>query len=121
MIKKEDLLKRPNYLLTKYQNEIYRQLIEYKETNGISQSEIAKKLDVSDAYVSQVFNGEFNFTLKKIIEIGLMIGKIPTLNFVDINKYIADSDNNFSGTIIHLTNKKAVNNESPSNYKSIAA
>ena len=53
-----------------------------EEEPGITQRELAKKLGVSDAYVSQVLNGKFNFTLKKLIELGLAIGKIPKIKFV---------------------------------------
>ena len=87
MFSKEELLKRPNYLLTKYQNEIYRQLVDYIQTNNLTQKEVAESLGVSSAYVSQVLNGNFNFTLKKLIEIGLMIGKIPALEFVDFSEF----------------------------------
>jgi len=93
MIKREQLLKRPNYLLTKYQNEIYRQLVEYMKERKISQSEIAQKLDVSNSYVSQILNGDFNFTLKKIIELALMIGKVPHIEFLSITDYWLKEDN----------------------------
>ena len=48
-----------------------------------TQKDVAERLGVSSAYVSQVLNGNFNFTLKKLIEIGVMIGKVPALEFVD--------------------------------------
>jgi transcriptional regulator with XRE-family HTH domain len=69
-------------LLTLYQNEIFREVHSYMQENGITQKELAKKLGVSDAYVSQILNGKFNFTLKKLIELGLAIGKIPKIKFV---------------------------------------
>ena len=87
MSKKKKLLDRPNYLLTRYQNEIYRQLVEYMEKNKLSQRDVAKALNVSDAYISQVLHGEFNFTLKKLIELALFIGKAPMLSFVDKDEY----------------------------------
>jgi transcriptional regulator with XRE-family HTH domain len=87
MFSKEELLKRPNYLLTKYQNEIYRQLVEYMQVNNLTQRDVAERLGVSGAYVSQVLNGNFNFTLKKLIEIGLMVGKIPALEFVNVSEF----------------------------------
>ena len=87
MFSKEELLKRPNYLLTKYQNEIYRQLVDYIQSNNLTQKDLAKSLGVSNAYVSQLLNGDFNFTLKKLIEIGLMIGRVPALEFVDIAEF----------------------------------
>lgn len=87
MLSKDELLRHPNYLLTKYQNEIYRQIIGYIEEKKITQKELAQKLGVSNAYMSQIINGNFNFTLKKLIELALAIGKVPVLEFSDINSY----------------------------------
>ncbi len=87
MINKKELLTRPDYLLTKYQNEIYRQLVSYMEQNQLTQKDIAEQLGVSNAYVSQILNGNFNFTLKKLIELGLLIGKVPSIQFVDVADY----------------------------------
>ncbi|GEM_PF-1569448 len=86
MLTKKELLKYPNYLIKKYQNEIYRQLVDYMEKNKLSQKDIAKKLKVSSAYVSQILNGNFNFTLSKLIELGLLMGKIPVIEFADISE-----------------------------------
>jgi transcriptional regulator with XRE-family HTH domain len=80
MFTQEELLESPAYLLTLYQNEIFREVHGYMQEKGITQKELAKKLGVSDAYVSQILNGKFNFTLKKLIELGLAIGKPKQIN-----------------------------------------
>jgi len=82
MFTQEELFESPTYLLTIYQNEIFREVHGYMQAKGMTQKELAKKLRVSDAYVSQILNGKFNFTLKKLIELGLAIGKIPKIKFV---------------------------------------
>lgn len=87
MFTKEELPEGPQYLLTKYQNEIYHELMEYMQSNNLTQKEVAKKLGVSNSYVSQVLNGHFNFTLKKLIEIGLMMGKVPVPGFLEFSAY----------------------------------
>jgi predicted transcriptional regulator len=87
MISNQELEKYPNYLLSTYQLEIYRQLREYMDAQGLSQTDVAKKLNVSNPYVSQILNGNFNFTLKKLIELGLMIGKIPAIDFISFDEY----------------------------------
>jgi transcriptional regulator with XRE-family HTH domain len=87
MLSKKELLKDPNYLLSTYQLEIYRQILLYKKENDLTQKELANKLNVSDAYISQILNGNFNFTLKKLIELGLMMGKIPHIEFIDEKEY----------------------------------
>ena|SRR6218665_163090 len=87
MFTKEELLEGPEYLLTKYQNEIYHELLGYMRSNNLTQKDIAKKLGVSNSYVSQALNGHFNFTLTKLIELGLMMKKVPTLEFLEFNAY----------------------------------
>ncbi len=85
MISKEKLLKQPNYLLSKYQAEIYRQLSAFMKENKLSQKQVAKKLGVSNSYVNQILKGNFNYTLKKLVEISLLIGKVPSLEFISFN------------------------------------
>jgi transcriptional regulator with XRE-family HTH domain len=87
MISKDKLLKHPNYLLSKLQAELYRQLTSYMEKHNLSQKKVAKKLGVSTSYVNQIINGNFNFTLKKLIELSLHIGMVPTIEFVKIEDY----------------------------------
>jgi transcriptional regulator with XRE-family HTH domain len=92
---KEQLLEKPNYLLTKYQQEIFRQVKTYIDENKLTQKDFAKHLGVvsgkpegvSEAYVSQLLNGNFNFTLKKLIELGIAIGKVPVMNFENVADY----------------------------------
>jgi transcriptional regulator with XRE-family HTH domain len=57
------------------------------DANQLSQTDLALKLKVSSAYISQILNGNFNFTLKKLIEIGIVIGKVPALSFVEPKEY----------------------------------
>ena len=87
MFSKEELLKRPNYQLTVNFILILSQQVDYIQSNNLTQKDVAERLGVSSAYVSQVLNGNFNFTLKKLIEIGLMVGKIPAIEFVDFTEF----------------------------------
>jgi transcriptional regulator with XRE-family HTH domain len=103
MLSKKELLATPSYLLTKYQNEIYRQLVSYMDSNNLTQKEVAERLGVSGSYISQVLNGNFNFTLKKLIELGLMIGKVPYFEFVGIDEFwIKERDATIVSTTISV-------------------
>ncbi len=86
-VENNDLLNYPNYLLSTYQLEIYRQLGLYMEEHNLKSKDIAAKLAVSNSYVSQIMRGNFNFTLKKLIELGLAIDKVPYLEFISKMEY----------------------------------
>lgn len=85
MLKKEKIIQTPEYWLESIQNELYNHVSAYMEKEGLNQSDLAKKLGVTKGYISQVLNGNFNFTLKKLIELSLSIGMIPNLQFKNIH------------------------------------
>ena len=80
MLKHEELVNRPEYWLETIQNKIFRQVKEYLRVNNMTQSQLAVQLGVSKGYVSQIMKGEFNYTLKKLIELSLAIGKVPVID-----------------------------------------
>ena len=81
MIKHEELVNRPEYWLETIQNEIYRQVAFYLKDSNMTQTQLAMQLGVTKGYISQVMKGEFNYTLKKLIELSLAIGKAPVVTF----------------------------------------
>lgn len=87
---REELLRSPEYWFENAQNELYRQVVEYKEKKGINQTELAEELGVTKGYVSQILKGEFNYTLKKLIEISLAVGKIPQIEYKTVADVIAE-------------------------------
>ena len=87
---REDILKSPEYWFEFAQNELYRQVVEYKEVKRINQTELAEELGVTKGYVSQILKGEFNYTLKKLIEISLAVGKVPQIEYKPIEDIIQE-------------------------------
>lgn len=81
MLEQENLVRSPEYWLETIQNEIYRQVSAYLKDNNMTQSQLAIQLGVSKGYISQVMKGEFNYTLKKLIELSLAVGKTPLVVF----------------------------------------
>jgi transcriptional regulator with XRE-family HTH domain len=86
MLKHEELIKTPEYLLEIIQNELYRRVDNYMKTENINQTQLAQKLGVSKGYISQILNGGFNHTLKKLIDLSISIGLVPKVDFVPINE-----------------------------------
>jgi len=81
MITREELIKTEEYWFERIQNEIFRQVDSYLKENQLTQTQFAEQLGVSKGYVSQIMKGEFNYTLKKLIELSLAVGKAPVLDF----------------------------------------
>jgi transcriptional regulator with XRE-family HTH domain len=92
MLTRKELLATPEYWFEQAQNELYRQVIEYMETEGINQTQLAEKLGVSKGYISQVLKGEFNYTLKKLIELSMAVGKVPKIEYQAIDDVIAEGN-----------------------------
>ncbi len=92
MFTREELLRSPEYWFEDAQNELYRQVIEYKERKGINQTQLAEELGVSKGYVSQILKGEFNYTLKTLIDISLAIGIVPKIEYKSIESVIEEDN-----------------------------
>ncbi len=92
MITREELLKSPEYWFENAQNDLFSQVTEYMEKEGINQNQLADRLGVTKGYVSQILKGEFNYTLKKLIEISLAIGKVPQIEYKTIADIISEDN-----------------------------
>jgi len=90
MIKRDELLRTEEYWFETLQNEIYRMVSEYIQKEGINKVQLAKKIGVSKSYISQILNRNFNYTLKKMIELSLALEKAPAFEFKNLEQYIQD-------------------------------
>ena len=88
MLKREVFVRKPEYWLETIQNEIFRQVTAYLKDNNMTQNQLADQLGVTKGYVSQIMKGEFNYTLKKLIELSLAVGKAPVINFIPLAEII---------------------------------
>lgn len=90
MITREELLKTEEYWFETIQNEIYRQVEAFLCENDLTKSQFAEKLGVTKGYVSQILNGNYNATLKKLIELSLAVEMAPVFDFQNLNEYIKE-------------------------------
>ncbi|SEI84698.1 Helix-turn-helix [Dyadobacter sp. SG02] len=86
MTEREELLRSSEYWLTKVQIQVFNLLNTYMEENNLTQKQVAEKLNVSPSYVSQILNGNFNFTVSKLIELALLVGKAPIIHYETIEQ-----------------------------------
>ena len=96
MIKREELLKTEEYWFETLQNEIYRMVADFIREEGMNQTQLAEKLGVSKGYISQILNGNFNYTLKKMIQLSLALNRVPAFEFKNLEQFIQnDSQKRF--------------------------
>jgi transcriptional regulator with XRE-family HTH domain len=84
-----ELMKTEGFWFETIQNEIFRMVDEYLSENDINRTEFAKRLGYSKGYVSQILNGEFNCSLKKLIDLTLAVDKVPHIEFKTVSEEFA--------------------------------
>ena len=94
MINRDKLLTTEEYWYETLQNDIYRMVAEYLKNKGMNQTQLAEQLGVSKGYISQILNGNFNYTLKKLIELSLAMNIAPVIDFKDLDKFIKEDQQN---------------------------
>ena len=70
-------------------------------------SNFASQLGVTKGYISQVMKGEFNYTLKKLIELSLAVSKAPVLSFKPLEEFTLSEQNEIGSTSIPSLNNVA--------------
>ncbi len=85
---RKELYKTTEYWLENIQNDIYDHVHKYMQENNLNKAGLAKELGFSRSYVTQILNGEFNFSTKKLIELSLAIGKAPLIKYDNIEDFI---------------------------------
>jgi transcriptional regulator with XRE-family HTH domain len=85
----EKILNQPSYWVEGVNGSLYNAVINYMEANDLNRTKLASHLGISKGRVSQILNdGEINFSLEKIIEIALKVGKYPVFEFQDKQAYL---------------------------------
>jgi transcriptional regulator with XRE-family HTH domain len=87
MKSKLELIQTSEYWIDEFQNEIFRQVTNYMNSNNLNQKELAESLGFSKGYISQILNGDCNFTIKKIVDLSIKLGKAPILKYHTIEDY----------------------------------
>jgi transcriptional regulator with XRE-family HTH domain len=85
---REELLKSEEYWLTSMQTDLFNELYNYMKTHNLNRTQLAEHLGVSKGYVTQVLSGDFDHRLSKLIELSLAIGKVPVLQFKDLDSIL---------------------------------
>lgn len=88
MITREELLKSPDYWFEAAQNDLFFEVKQYLDKENITQTELAERLNVSKGYISQIMNGNANFSMKKLIEFFILIGRLPQIKYVDLENIV---------------------------------
>lgn len=85
----ELILKQPDYWVEAINGALYNAIVDYMDENDLNRTQLAKHLGISSGRVSQILNdGQLNYSIKKMVELALKVGKFPVLEFTDSDVYL---------------------------------
>lgn len=85
--------------------ELSEQIFQVMEDKGITEAELARRLDTSRAYVNKVLQGSTNFTIESLVKIGIALECELKLEFVADEK----ADSLFDDDIIYIEVEEPIN------------
>ena len=89
MLSRQELYYTREYWIERIQNDVFQALIQYKKEKSLrNNTALADMLGVSKGYISQIMNGNFNFSISKLVDLALEIGVAPDLELKSLNDFI---------------------------------
>jgi len=76
---REELIQMPEYWTGQIQLSLYRAAEQFMEENHMNRTQLAAYLGVSKGYVSQLLNGDYNYSISKLVELAIKLNCIPNL------------------------------------------
>ena len=76
---RQELLQMPDYWTGQIQLSLYRAAEQFMEEHHMNRTQLAAYLGVSKGYVSQLLNGDYNYSISKLVELAVKLNCIPNL------------------------------------------
>lgn len=121
-MKREDLLRSKEYWMVQVQNDLFGAMEEFMKKKSFNRTQLANEFGVSKGYITQVFNGDFDHKLSKLIELSLASDKAPIITFVDLQEFIKHDSQDKIYHLIPIIDKKNITFKSnPVSYQTTQA
>ena len=90
MKSREELLKSSEYWKVEIQIQLFNLFDNYLIKNNMSRTDFSQKNNISKKLISDILGGDFNGSLSKFVELCLIVGKVPTIKFVNIETILEE-------------------------------
>ena len=97
-ITREELINSKEYWIADIQMKLFAEVEAFMKARGMNRTQFADYLGCSKGYVTQLLSGDYDNKLSKLVELSLAIGKVPELSLTEIETYVANQENSFSGS-----------------------
>lgn len=88
----KELRKDGSFQIEEAKVEISEQIFILMEDKGITEAELARRLNTSRAYVNKVLQGSTNFTIESLVKIGLALGCELKMEFAEPKRDVLDAE-----------------------------
>lgn len=92
---RKEILSSPEYWIAKTQMDLYNCAEQFMETNQLNRTQLAKHLEVSKGYVSQLLNGDYDHKLSKLVELALAFGYVPKIDFQPLAEILSEDERSY--------------------------
>ena len=84
-----ELLRSPEYWKARIQIALYNCADLFMKKTHKNRKQLAEYLGVSNGYVTQVLNGDYDHKLSKLTELSISFGFVPYIEFIPVEQFIA--------------------------------
>jgi transcriptional regulator with XRE-family HTH domain len=107
---REQLLRSREFWINEIQNDLYGVMEKYMKEKNLNRSELAKELNVTKGYISQVLSGDFDHKISKFVDLALSCGKAPFVSLdIDLENFIGNDHSDRVYKVISVPRQRNIN------------
>lgn len=84
----EGLISTPEYWMETIQNNLFRTVLEYQTSNGLSKADLAVALNCTPRLTTQLLNGTADCSMSKLVDIVTRMKLCPNIEFTSLDKEV---------------------------------
>lgn len=91
-MERKEMLSSPEFWQEYISSNLFEMVSDYLKENNLKKKDLADKMGVNKSHISQLFKGEVDHRLSKIIKLAIASNKVPYIFFKDLDQVILEDD-----------------------------
>lgn len=90
-----------------FQNDLYAMMEDFRVKKNLKRKDLADILNVSQSYISQILNEDFDHKLSKMLALSMVCNNVPVITYEDLEHVIKNDEDRCAALFTHRPSRSS--------------